>query len=114
MTDFTGKSVFLSGPMTGRRDWNRAAFAQAESRLMELGAAAVFNPAKDAPHGPTDLPHSHYMLDTLHRLTQHGKVDGCNRPRFDVLVALPGWSQSAGARIEVDVAFSCGIEVVTW
>lgn len=114
MIDFTGKTVFLSGPMTGRRDWNRAAFAQAESRLMELGAAAVFNPAKDAPHGATDLPHSHFMLDTLHRLTQHGKVDVCNRPRFDVLVALPGWSQSAGARTEVDVAFSCGIEVVTW
>lgn len=114
MTDFQGKTVFLSGPMTGKLDFNRAAFAQAESRLMELGAAAVFNPAKDAPAEGDEKPHAHYMLDTLHRLTQHGKVDGFNRPRFDVLVALPGWSQSAGARIEVDVAFSCGIEVVTW
>ena len=36
MTHVNGKRVYLSGPMTGIKGWNRAAFDDAEKRLRSL------------------------------------------------------------------------------
>ena len=56
LSEIEGRAVYLSGPMTGREDWNRAAFAEAERACRDVGACHVFNPAKDAPKGQTSIP----------------------------------------------------------
>lgn len=116
MHDFNSKRVFLSGPMSGKPDWNREAFAQAEKRCYELGADWVYNPAKDAPReGEPVAEHEQYMNVTLHELTRwvngaHSIVD--SRPFYDVLVLLDGWEKSDGALMESSTAFECGIPYV--
>lgn len=112
--DFCGKRVFISGPMTGYEDWNRAKFAETEAMLREAGAISVYNPAIDAPIGEDTHSHSHWMLHTLSDLVC--VVPGVsardnNRSFWDVLVLLPGWQNSSGARAEHEVAKVCGIDI---
>ena len=45
MIHVSGRRVYLSGPMTGIKDWNKAEFDEAEKRLRELGAQEPYNPA---------------------------------------------------------------------
>lgn len=113
--DFTGKRVFVSGPMTGKPDWNRAAFADAECMLRKAGAREVFNPAADAPIGEDSHTHEHWMLRTLRELTRMVYCysdDGNNRSHWDCVLMLQCWIRSEGARVERDVAIACGVDVV--
>lgn len=112
--DFEGKRVYLSGPVTNKEGWNKEAFDEAERRLRELGASHVFNPVRNVPLEGHEKPHAHYMLLSLHCLTQHlWDGDEC-KPAFDCVVLLPGWDRSAGARTEHDAACACGIQCVMW
>ena len=110
--------VFISGPMTGKPDWNRAAFSECESMLRFLGAKAVYNPAKDAPMSDKSArSHEAYMLGSIHELTAvHSRGRGATRAArfYDVLVLLPGWVESEGACEHVTVAEAIGMEVVEW
>ena len=115
--DFTGKWVFLSGPMTGKPGWNRAAFAEAYDRCKELGAVLVYDPCMWIPReGQEEQPHVSYMLATLHELTSHWfyPTDQSREARYGAIVMLPGWTDSEGACAERDVALACGIDVVMW
>lgn len=119
MIDVTGKVIFLSGPMTGMPRYNVAAFAEANHDLKEAGAAYVFSPADRylrQRQAVTALKtHADYMTDCLHELTDRKKrSQGWEEviPRkYDMLVQLPGWESSEGARTECHVARACGIEV---
>lgn len=110
-TDFNGKRVFLSGPVTGMPDWNRKAFLDAEVRLREAGASHVYNPARHAEEWAA-APHESAMLATLHCLTQHAIEGARYAPVFDIIALLPGWRQSKGALDEYHVARACGIRAV--
>ena len=111
--NYKGKRVFISGPMTGRPDWNRAEFDRAERELREMGAMRVFNPAFLAP-GPGSVAKEHefYMAKTLNALTRLDYTQGLATPYYDVLALLDGWEDSAGARIEAAVATAIGLDVV--
>ena len=92
------KRVYLSGPMTGKPDWNRAAFAEAEKRWREKGWD-VFNPAADAPQsGETPQPRSWYMRRDLREILH------CTAKAL-----LPGWDHSRGATFEQAVARELGL-----
>lgn len=103
----TGKRIYLSGPMTGIEDYNRAAFDRAASDLIGAGAVQVYNPAV-------------YINDYSARMYGH---EECMRPAFwelahkpwdltyDLLISLPEWQDSAGARLEREVATAIGMEV---
>ena len=112
MTHVNGRRVYLSGPMTGIEDWNRAAFDDAEKRLRELGAQEPYNPANFIEQFES-RSHAACMYFSLVELlyeelsTEHGY----STPWYDLLVSLPGWEQSTGARLEREVAEACGIEV---
>lgn len=112
MIDVRGKSVFLSGPMTDRPHNNVAALCEAHMALLEMGAARVFNPAMLCLRQPNSLrmspTHENYMRRTLHELTKRSHMD-VSRPLYDMVVMLPGWCDSVGARDEFDVAAACGI-----
>lgn len=108
--DMTGKSVFLSGPITGIEDANRAAFKQAERMARDLGAAHVYNPSRLSEFIGEGLPHEDYMLRTLHVLTRVNKSTGA--PLYDIVVLLEGWENSKGSTVEKAVAESIGIPTV--
>ena len=112
MAHVKGRTVYLSGPMTGIDDWNRAAFDDAEKRLRELGAQEPYNPANFIEHFES-LSHEACMYRSLVELVDEAwsTEPGYPAPWYDLLVSLPGWEQSAGARLEREVAEACGIEV---
>ena len=103
--DVNGRTVFISGPMTGLPHLNVGAFAEANQILKEAGAADVYNPAFDylnGPHRADDVPHEWWIRKCLCML--------CDE-RWDVLVSLPDWAKSDGASVERNVARALGMVV---
>ncbi len=122
MIDIRGKNVYLSGPMTGRYCHNVGTFSIAHAKLKERGVGYVFNPAiRYLVMGADklrDMEHADFMTDTIHELTMREKRDRRDEewvrtlPRkYDVVIMLPGWQDSEGAREEREVALSCNIPV---
>lgn len=103
--------LYISGPVSGKPDDNRAAFADAKMSLYEAGITAF------DPHDlviPSDS-HETAMLLCVNELTGRTQKTGISYPvpRYDGLALLPGWEQSEGARLEKAVAEACGIPVKT-
>lgn len=92
-----GSVVYLSGPMTGYPDENRPAFFAAEYLLRMVYGCAVLNPAR----WPDGLSWVQYL-----------RLDVAMLRGASVVVLLPGWESSRGARIEIDLAAMSGIAVV--
>jgi hypothetical protein len=93
-------TVYISGPMRGYPDHNYPAFHEAASVLESYGYDVV-NPA-DNFDGRTDLPQETYLREDVRSMAQR-----CNAIFF-----LPGWQNSAGARLEWSVAKALGFDVV--
>ena len=110
MIHVRGRRVYLSGPMTGIKDWNKPAFKEAERKLLSLGIVTAYNPT-DFIAILSEAPHEVSMFYSIHFMMQLGNLHHPYLPYYEVLVSLPGWEQSAGARLERDVAVACGIEV---
>ena len=107
--EIANKRIYLSGPMTGIYDWNREAFIEAARYLRERGAR-VYNPAFSAPMAHEKAKsHQFYMLRDLHELTCYIGES----PYYDAVAQLPGWDKSNGAKVEMLVAKTCGIDVFT-
>jgi len=110
--DLLRSRVYLSGPMRGEPDMNRAAFRLASGRVMDAGAAEVYDPSALADTWDPDplwlqSEREQAMMEDLRELTrrdQHG-------PYWDFVVQLPGWSGSEGAELEWRVARAIGIPV---
>lgn len=88
MNNAKRKVVFISGPMTGLPDFNRAAF-NAEAELLAALGFIVLNPAVF----PDGLEHGQYMAMCLPMLEQ-----------ADTIMLLEGWENSKGAVIEFNHA----------
>jgi len=89
--------IYICGPMTGLPEFNYPAFNSAAEVLRGMGAA-VENPAENPE--PECKSWSGYMRLSLAQLVK------CN-----VLVVLPGWFWSRGARVEIFVAFILGLKI---
>ena len=124
MVDVTGKTVFLSGPMTGLPYNNLPAFVSAHELLSGYGARRIFNPAFEWLHelerNEPEKSHEFYMRKCIGELAgsdwfsdiQSPSEDGEPPARYDMLVRLDGWEGSGGAVMESEVAEACGIRVV--
>lgn len=89
--------LYISGPMTGIPEWNFPAFNAAADRLRGLGFDVV-NPADGgAEEGKA---WEAYLREDLRLLLD-----------CDAVATLPGWRNSRGARLEVHVAESLGMDV---
>ena len=90
-------NVYLSGPMTGLPEWNYPAFNRAAQRLRDYGYE-VFNPAEfcDDPESFNPREAFYYFCNYITK-------------EADCLFLLPGWKNSQGANLEVDLAKICGI-----
>lgn len=84
----SNRKIYIAGPMSGIREFNRPAFFAAEEYLIEHGAK-VMNPATL----PIGFEHHEYMKIAMPML------DAC-----DVVAFLPGWQLSKGARVEFTTA----------
>lgn len=85
--------LYVSGPMTGMPDLNFPAFHEAAAALRAAGYT-VTNPAElDAQDAGKTLTWEQYMRRDIVALM------AC-----DGVALLPGWSNSRGASLEVDIA----------
>jgi len=114
MSSPEGQKAYLSGPITGKQDYNAPLFDHIANKLRETGYE-VFNPL-DLSRGrfgqdlagwkalsPEDQ-HKAYrilMADQLHWIALNA----------DVMFMLPGWERSYGARAENETALACRIIV---
>lgn len=111
MVDVSGKNIFLSGPMTGIKNNNVAAFCDAQATLYQMGATNVYNPAYQwlQSECPTDKPHEYWMIGCINELTSYD-IFG-RKPKYDMVLTLEGSEDSIGALTEKSVARACGIPV---
>ena len=89
--------TYVSGPMTGLPDFNRAAFIAKQAEL-EAADMRVLNPALIV--GESSWTWQQWMREAL-LLQLH----------CDVVHMLPGWRKSRGARIERRLALILGQRV---
>lgn len=92
-----GKKVYLSGPITGIKNY-KGLFLFAEKLARMCDAARIFNPASQIPDS---LGYEEAMKRCVRALTDH-----------DTIVMLPDWNVSQGSKIEHEVARACGMDVV--
>lgn len=90
--------VYLSGPMTGIKDYNFPAFHAAAEELRDRGFE-VFNPA-ETDEGDTTKTRAHYMRQDVKALLEVGAI-----------VLLSGWQTSKGAQLEVSIARELGLPI---
>lgn len=94
-----GKTIYISGPMTGLPGNNAAAFFAAAYSLSAAGHRPV-NPVEVAAHLPPDASWHAFMRADIKAL--------CD---CDALALLPGWERSAGAQLELHIAHRLGLEI---
>lgn len=120
--DLSGKYVFLSGPISDQPDDAVDLFCTAHHRLRKLAYAEyVFNPALrhliKQQRKLMAMGHEDWMADCLHELTSREARDqiwhDITPMKYDLLVQLPGWEKSDGAKAEAYVAEMCGIPIVS-
>jgi hypothetical protein len=85
--------VYISGPMTGIKDYNYPAFAEAK-KYLEMSGYEILS------------PHEAPKLDSWN---QHMKYDIKLLCDSDAIFLLPGWEKSTGARLEKYIADAIGI-----
>lgn len=89
--------IYISGPMSGIKDYNFPAFMAEAERLRRQG----LNVCNPADHGVVEgATWSDYLRYDLAQLMQ------CTRIHL-----LPGWENSKGAQFEVLVADKLGLEI---
>lgn len=92
-----GKKVYLSGPITGIKNY-KGLFLFAEELVRMCDAARIFNPASQIPDS---LEYEEAMKRCVAALVE-----------YDTVMLLPGWNTSRGARIEREVALACEMNIV--
>lgn len=94
---------YISGPMTGKPNFNYAYFDEIAANLRaqgftilspsELGDGSQHDP--DAPQ----KPYGYWLREAVKMLC-----------RADRIIMIPGWTESKGARAEFAMALDCGME----
>lgn len=87
--------IYISGPMTGHDNFNRAAFNKEAERLASHGHT-VLNPATL----PDGLDERSYMDISFAMLRS-----------ADAILMLPGWKASAGASAEYHYAYKMELPI---
>lgn len=93
------RRVYISGPISGYDyEERRRTFARWAAALWETG----FEPVNPMENGvPEDAPGEAHMRADLKMLL-----------KCDSIMMLRGWERSLGARVEHEVALSCGLHVL--
>jgi hypothetical protein len=97
----TDKRVYVSGPMTGIKEGNAPAFAEAAEKLRAMGYA-VCNPVETSTL-LGERSHAEYLRFDFERVLE-----------ADFLVVLDGWERSVGALAELVVATRIDTKCWLW
>ena len=100
--ELVGMRMYLSGPMTGYKDFNYPKFNEVATKIRNKYGASVFNPATNF-EGRTDLPRKTYMREDIEQVLQ-----------AEAIVLLDGWEKSKGARLEYEIALELEIPIYKW
>lgn len=93
------KTIYISGPITGLPGaFSAAQFARAERDLRSLGYHKIINPR--SMFEGTGLSYDVIMRHCLDLV--------CSA---DVVLLLPGWQNSRGARMELGAAYARGLPI---
>lgn len=93
------KKIYISGPIAHHDLQERkSVFHFAENKLMHLGYEPI-NPFNNGLPDEADW-------------RKHMKADMTLLAECDAIYLLKGWYTSKGSKLELDVASSCGMEVV--
>ena len=92
-----GKKVYLSGPITGKKNY-KGLFLYVEELIKLCDVFQIFNPASQIPDS---LDYKQAMKRCVAALAE-----------YEAIVMLPGWHTSKGARLEHDIALACGINII--
>lgn len=90
--------LYVIGPVTGRENLNRKAFDDAKEKLWDAGYDVVI------PHDV--IPPDAYYGDAM-RISIKTMLD------CDGVATLPDWDESRGAKLEINVAITCGMQIHT-
>lgn len=93
--------IYISGPMTGREDFNREAFFRAERMLARLVNAEFINPARINGKEQEGWQWADYMRVALREMMA-----------ADCIYMLDGWEASKGAQLELAIAQQMGWTVL--
>jgi hypothetical protein len=111
--------IYIAGPMFGYPDKNKASFQFARDMLENLHGlpeASISNPweipAYD--HGDDPCPNGQRKVSEFdkHGAGCYYRTDLFEMLQCQAVVFLPGWENSVGARLEMQVATACGIKIV--
>lgn len=104
--------VYVSVPMMGKPDLNRAYARRMQEEVERLGATAVV-PHDILPfeHGDTPCPPG-YSADGAHSSACYLRTDLVALLHCDAILLGTGWEGSVGCRAELQVATLCGIRVL--
>lgn len=90
--------VYICGPITGIPEFNKPAFDSVEDQLRHQGFEPI-NPHRTCAH----ILRSFFPSDQAHWRACM-KVDIRELMTCDMIVLLPGWESSKGAKLEVALA----------
>lgn len=106
----TPVKVYIAGPIFGKPGRNLSLFRKVADQVMSqlLAIPVVPEDIKPAPHaGP--CPPGRRSEGEMHNASCHLRADIAELVTCDAVALLPGWVDSLGARLEMDVASNCGL-----
>lgn len=102
--------VYISGPIDGHEDQNRAAFEAAAGRIQRLGHTPVLPLAIPAWQHEGICPPG-YTTGAGHSSACWLRADLVVMLQCDAITMLSGWERSRGATLEHSVALMTGLPV---
>lgn len=111
------KTIYISGPMRGLPEFNFPSFDHVERVLTDWGHTVLSPARRDREDGfdPTGLQGSpEELAEARFDFNRALRDDLKLIARADMIVMLPGWFASEGARMELTIAHWVGLEVRYW
>lgn len=101
--------LYLSGPMSGIKDFNRPAFAAATAALRAQGHFVVDPTELD---GTPTVGESVKDTDLMWRAFLTRDLALILTSDLDAIALLPGWPKSRGSRLELHAGLAVGLKAV--
>lgn len=102
--------AYISGPIAGKPNKNKAAFAAEAEWLLSKGVEWV-NPHHVPPKAHEGACPESYFHDKVHSSACYLRADLIAMLDCDVVLMIEGWVTSKGANLEIQVAKMAGIPV---
>ncbi len=100
--------IYLSGPMTGIKDFNKSEFEKIENLLRKKGYTKIYNPVKIGENLSKktnkkleEISYEKFILEDIKKLK-----------KSKTIVMLKGWQRSKGANIEIVIAKRKGLKII--